>query len=165
MPQPHLSTNKIRKLLESCAAVDSNKAQMARELQISRSCAKKYINAFRQSSLTLSEIGSLPRAKLIDRLFHSLKNPLPSRRRLRLLACLPSIHHRIETDGLSILDAWREAAHECGYKYTQFTSLYAVWRSERGLGRISRARRRQITVSSADCAVLKQWQRSEYIRI
>jgi transposase len=60
-----------------------------------------------------------------------------------------------------VLDAWREeAANQCDYKYTQFASLYAAWRSEHGLGRISRAKRRQITVSPTDRAVFKRWQRS-----
>jgi hypothetical protein len=60
---------------------------------------------------------------------------------------------------LSILDAWREAADLCGYKYPHFTSLYAGLRSEHSLGRILRAKRR-LTISPTDCAVLKSWQRS-----
>jgi hypothetical protein len=158
MPQPHLSTSTIRKLLNTCAADDFNKTQTARQLRISRSSAKTYINAFERSSLTLSEIDGLPRARLIDRLFPGSKHQSP--RKLRLVACLPSIHSRIEIYGLSILDAWREAANQCSYKYSQFASLYAAWRSERGLGRISRAKKQLITVSPTDCAVLKRWQRS-----
>src|SRR5271165_2573360 len=141
MPQPPLSTPTIRKLLHKCAADDYNKAQTARRLRISRSTARKYIDAFKRSSLTLSEIDSLPRARLVDLLFPSSKHPTPSRRRLRLLAWLPAIHSRIEINGLSMLDAWREAAEVCGYNYSQFTSLYAAWRSEQGLGRILRAKR------------------------
>jgi hypothetical protein len=160
MPQPQLSTSTIRKLLNRCDAHDFNKTQTAKQLRISRSSLKKYITAFKQSSLTLPQIDSLPRARLIDSLFLDSKHQAPSPRKLRLLACLPSIHCRIETDGLSILDAWHEAANQCDYKYTQFASLYATWRSEHGLGRISRAKRRQITISPTDCAVLKRWQRS-----
>src|SRR5215470_12229855 len=156
MPQTPLSTPTIRKLLHRSVADNFNKAQTARALRISRSSARKYIDAFKRSSLTLSEINSMPRAKLIDLLFPKSKPPTPSRRKLQLLACLPSIHSRIEIDGLSVLDAWREeAANQCTYKYTQFASLYAAWRSEHGLGRISRAKRRQITVSPTDCAVFK----------
>jgi len=160
MPQPHLSTSTIRKLLNRCDADDFNKAQTAKRLRISRSSAKKYITAFKQSSLTLSQIDSLPRARLIDRLFAGSKHQAPSLRKLRLLACLPSIHSRIEIDGLSILDVWREVANQCDYKYTQFASLYAAWRSKHGLGRISRAKRHLITISPTDCAVFKRWQRS-----
>jgi transposase len=58
------------------------------------------------------------------------------------------------------LDAWREEAAQGSYKYSQFSSLYAAWRSKRGLGRISRAKRQLITVLPTDCAVLKSWQRS-----
>jgi transposase len=159
MPQPHLSTSTIRKLLNKCDAEDFNKAQTAKQLQISRSSAKKYITAFKQSSLTLSEIDGLPRARLIDRLFPGSKHQAPSLRKLRLLACLPSIHSRID-DGLSIWDVWREVANQCDYKYTQFASLYATWRSEHGLGRISRAKKHLITISPTDCAVFKRWQRS-----
>ena len=160
MPQPHLSTSKIRKLLNMCAAHDFNKTETARHLRISRSSAKKYIKAFKQSSLTLSEIDRLPRGRLIDGLFPSSKHPTPSPRKLRLLAGLRSIHSRIEIDGLSILDAWRAAAHQCGYKYSQFASLYSAWRLEHGLGRISRAKRPLRGVSPNDCVVLDRWQRS-----
>jgi transposase len=146
--------------LNRCDAHDFNKTQTAKQLRISRSSLKKYITAFKQSSLTLPQIDSLPRARLIDSLFLDSKHQAPSPRKLRLLACLPSIHCRIETDGLSILDAWHEAANQCDYKYTQFASLYATWRSEHGLGRISRAKRQLITVSPTDCAVFKRWQRS-----
>ena len=160
MPQPHLSTSTIRKLLNRCTADVINKAQTARQLRISRSCAKKYMNAFKQSSLTLSEINSLPRASLIDRLFLSLTLPTSSLRKLRVLACLPSIHSRIEIDGLSILDAWREAAGQCDYGYSQFTSIYATWRLEHGLSRTSRVTKQLIRVPPTDCAVLERWQRS-----
>src|SRR5215471_15204618 len=119
MPQPPLPTSTIRKLLRRCAADNFNKAQTARQLRISRSSAKKYIGAFKRSSLTLSEIENIPRTELIALLFPSSKYRTPSRRKLRLLACLPSIHTRIEIDGLSMLDAWREAANQCSYKYSR----------------------------------------------
>jgi transposase len=160
MPRPHLPTSKIRKLLTRCAADDFNKAQTAGQLRISRTSVKKYVNAFKQSSLTSSAIDSLPPARLIDHLFPSSKHPNSSPRKLRLLACLPSIHSRIEIDGLSILDAWREAAHQCGYKYSRFASLYSAWRLEHNLGRISRAKRPLRGVSPTDCVVLNRWQRS-----
>ena len=140
MPQHPLSTFIIRRLLHRCAADNFNKAQTARQLRISRSSARKYIAAFNRSSLTLPEIENVPGTKLIALLFPSSRYRIASRRKLQLLACLPSIHARIEIDGLSMLDAWREAANQCSYKYSQFTSLYAAWRSERGLGRISRAK-------------------------
>lgn len=157
MPQPPLSTSTIWKLLHRCAADNFNKAQIARELRIARSSATKYIDAYKRSSLSLSE---LKRAKLIDALFPKSESPPPSHKRLRLLARLPSIHSRIEK-GLSVLDTWREeAANQCTYKYSQFAALYAIWRSERGLGRISKAKEQLITISPTDCAVLKSWQRS-----
>ena len=161
MPQPPLSTSTIRKLLHRCVADNFNKAQTARQLRISRSSAMKYIDAFKRSSLTLREISRAPPANLIELLFPSSKYRTPSRKKLQLLARLSSIHSRIEIDGLSVLDAWREeAANQCDYKYTQFAALYAAWRSEHGLGRISRAKRQLITVSPTDCAVFKHWQRS-----
>jgi transposase len=161
MPQTPLSTPTIRKLLYRCAAGHFNKAQSARQLRISRSSARKYVDAFKRSSLTLSEINRMPRAKLIASLFPEPTSPTPSRRKLQLLARLPSIHSRIEIDGLSVLDAWREeAGYQCIYKYSQFAALYAVWRSERGLGRASRAKGRLITVPPTDYALLKNWQRS-----
>jgi hypothetical protein len=115
VPQPPLSTSTIRKLLHRCAADNFNKAQTARQLRISRSSARKYIGAFKRSSLNLPEIDSIPRVKLIALLFSSSKHQTPSRKKLQLLACIPSIHTRIEVDGLSMLDAWGEAANQCGY--------------------------------------------------
>ena len=159
MPQPPLSTSIIRKLLHGCSADKFNKTQTARQLRIARSSATKYIDAYKRSSLTLSEINSMPRAKLLNLLFPRAKSPPSLHRKLRLLARLPSIHSRIDIDGLSVLDAWREEA-QCSYKYSQFAALYAIWRSERGLGRISRAKGQLITVSSTDCPVFKSWQRS-----
>ena len=77
------------------------------------------------------------------------------------LRVYPRFTRRIEIYGLSVLDAWREqAATQCTYKYSQFAALYANWRLDRTLGRISRAKRQPITVPPADCAVLKSWQRS-----
>jgi hypothetical protein len=127
MPQPSLSTSTIRKLLRMCVVDSFNKAQTARQLRISRSSARKYIDAFKRSSLTLPEISSSPPAKLIGLLFPGSKYRTRSRKKLQLLARLSSIHSRIEVDGLSVLDAWREeAANQCDYKYTQFASLYAA---------------------------------------
>src|SRR5215470_14044646 len=161
MPQTPLSTPTIRKLLHRSAADNFNKAQTARALRISRSSATKYIAAFKRSPLTLSEINSMPRAKLIDRLFPKATTPTPSHRKLHLLARLPSIHSRIESDGLSVLDAWREEdPSQCTYKYSQFAALYAIWRLDRGFGRISTSKRPLITVRPTDCALLKSWQRS-----
>jgi transposase len=161
MPQPPLSTSTIRKLLRLCVVENCAKAQTARRLRISPSSARKYIDAFKRSSLTLPEISNMPPTKLIDALFPKSIYRTPSRRKLRLLARLPSIHSRIEIDGLPVFDAWREeAANQCKYKYSQFALLYAAWRSEHGLGRISRAKRRLIKVAAPDCAVLNSWQRS-----
>jgi transposase len=161
MPQTPLPAHKIRKLLHSYAADNFNKAQTASRLRISRNSATRYIDAFKRSSLTSSEIDCLPRTRLVCLLFPNSKHPTPSLRKLRLLAGLPSIHSRIEIDGLSVLAAWREeVANQCGYKYSQFASLYAAWRLEHSHGRISRAKRWQIAVKKPDYAILKSWQRS-----
>ena len=45
-------------------------------------------------------------------------------------------------------------------KYSQFASLYAQWRDEHGLQRLSRAKRRSVSVTPLDLQVLKSWQRS-----
>jgi transposase len=161
MPQTPLPAHKIRKLLHRYAANNFNKAQTASLLRISRNSATRYIDAFKRSSLTIPELDCLPSAKLVLRLFPKSKHPILSRRKRRLLAHLQAIHSRIEIDGLSALAAWRaEVADQCSYKYSQFASLYAAWRLEHGHGRISTAKRRQITVNPHDFAVLKSWQRS-----
>jgi hypothetical protein len=54
--------------------------------------SKKYITAFKQSSLTLSQIDSLPRARLIDRLFPGSKHQAPSPRIFRRYLELGSVN-------------------------------------------------------------------------
>ncbi len=161
MPQSPLPAHKIRKLLHRYAANNFNKAQAATQLRISRNSATRYIDAFKRSSMTLSEIDCLPRSQLVVRLFPNSKHPIRSRRKRQLLDRLPAIHSRIAIDGLSVLDAWRaEVAEQCSYKYSQFASLYASWRLEHGHCRMSGAKQLQITIKPCDYAVLKSWQRS-----
>jgi hypothetical protein len=129
MPQTPLPASTIRKLLHRCVTGNFSNAQIARQLRISRTSATKYIYAFKKSSLSLCEIDSTPLEKITKILFPKSKSSFPSDRRIRLLACLPSIHHRVETEGLSVLDAWRdEVPNPSTYKYSQFAALYAIWR-------------------------------------
>jgi hypothetical protein len=57
---------------------------------------------------------------------------------------------------------WREevTTQPPGYKYTQFSSLYARWRIEQGLRRHSNAKRKAISVRPIDIPVLKRWRLS-----
>jgi transposase len=161
MPQPHLPAHKIRKLLHRYAAGNLNKAQTATTLRIARSTATRYIDAFKKSYLSVSEIDRLPRAKLVALLFPNSPLSTSSQRKLRLLARLPLIHSRIELDGLSVLAAWREEiSKDCNYKYSQFASLYAAWRLDHGHNRILRPKKQQITAKSSDYAAAKRRQRS-----
>jgi transposase len=162
MPQPPLPAYKIRKLLQQCLAGNFNKTQTAKQLRISRSSATKYVNAFRRSTLSLCNIERARRADFADLLFSNTKRPTSPHRKARLLARLSLVHSRIEQDGLSVLDAWREevASKQCGYKYSQFASLYAAWRLERRLQPRSRAKRRSISIDPTDYEVFKRWQRS-----
>jgi hypothetical protein len=54
---------------------------------------------------------------------------------------------------------WREevASHKSGYKYTQFSSLYAKWRVENGLKRCLRYTRKVVSIEPGDEPVLKKW--------
>jgi predicted AAA+ superfamily ATPase len=109
MPQPHLRAHKIRMLLlYYSAAQNFNKTKAANQLKIARSTATKYINAFRQAGLTTSEIEHARRDKLYALLFPTRKHPIQSNKKVLLVDRLESIHLRIEIDGLSVLDAWRE---------------------------------------------------------
>ena len=56
MPQAPLPEYKIRKLLQRCFADNFNKTQTASQLRIARSSATQYVNAFKRSALTLSDI-------------------------------------------------------------------------------------------------------------
>src|SRR3984893_6181896 len=162
MPQVPLPAYKIRKLLQQCLADNFTKTQTANQLRIARSSATKYVNAFRRSALTLSDIERARQADFAALLFPNITRASPPDRKIRLLARLASVHSRIEHDGLSVLDAWREevASKQCNYKYSQFASLYSQWRDEHGLQGLPRAKRRSVLVKPLDSQVLKSWQRS-----
>ena len=127
MPQAPLPAYKIRKLLQRCFADNFNKTQTASQLKIARSSATKYVNAFKRSQLTLSDIERARRVDFPALLFSNTKLPTPAHRKVGLLARLASVHSQIEHDGISVLDAWREevASKQCTYKYSQFASLYS----------------------------------------
>jgi hypothetical protein len=95
-------------------------------------------------------------------LFSGYGRPAQSDRKIQLLDRLASVHSRIDNDGLSILDAWREAvaSNQCSYKYSRFASLYAHWRAEQGLQGRSRTRRRLVSLKSPDLPALKSWRLS-----
>src|SRR3954454_11539485 len=62
----------------------------------------------------------------------------------------------------SLIDVWREdaATGTPPYKYSQFATLYAAWRRECGLVKLSRRKRSTISVKPEDIPALKQWRRS-----
>jgi transposase len=159
MPQSSLPANKIRQLLRFSVDDDFNKTEIAKRLRIARGSATKYIKAFKTSPLTLTDIESVGSAKLLKLLFSGNTHPTQSDRKVRFLDRIESVHSRIEHDRLSILDVWREevAAQPPGYRYTQFTSLYAQWRIERGLRRRSGGKRKEVTIRPIDVPVLKRW--------
>jgi hypothetical protein len=115
MPQTPLPAYKIRKLLQQCLADNFNKTHTANQLRMARSSATKYVNAFRRSALSLCDIERARRADFACLLFPNTKRSTPPDRKVRLVARLPSVHSRIEHDGLSVLDAWREevASKQC----------------------------------------------------
>src|SRR5690348_8894097 len=97
----------MRMLLLYSATKNFNKTKAANQLRITRGTATKYINAFRQASSTTFEIEHAHGDKLYPLLFHTRKHHTQSKKAL-LTGRLASIHSRIENDGLSVLDAWRE---------------------------------------------------------
>ena len=159
MPQRPLPANKIRKLIHFSVNDYFNKTETAKELRITRSSATKYIRAFKNSTLTLTDIENADGARLAKLLFPGNSHPTQSDRKARFLDRIESVHSRIEHDRLSILDVWREevATHPPEYKYTQFASLYAQWRIEQGLRRPSSAKRKAVTIKPIDIPVLKRW--------
>jgi transposase len=162
MPQNPLPARKIRQLLRLCLANNFNNNQAAKRLRIARNTVKRYVKAFKGSALTLSQIDHVGGPELCSLLFPTWKRSVQSNRKVLLLGRFGSVHSRIENDGLSVLDAWHEevASNQCNYKYSQFASLYAQWRDEHGLQRLSRAKRRSVSVTPLDLQVLKSWQRS-----
>jgi transposase len=162
MPQNPIPIQKVRQLLRLYLGENFNKSQTATRLKIARTSARRYIEAFNRSALTLSDIEHLGRAQLVAQLFSNHGRPAQSDRKIQLLGRLASVHSRIENDGLSILDAWREAvaSNQCCYKYSQFASLYSHWRAKQGLRGRSRTRRRLVSLKSPDLPALKSWRLS-----
>jgi len=158
MPQKPIPANKIRQLLHFSVADNFNKSQSARRLRIARNSATKYIEAFKSSTLTLTDIENVGSAKLAKLLFSSNRPPTQSDRKVRFLDRIESVHSRIEHDYLSVLDGWREeaATQQPAYKYSRFASLYAHWRVEQGLRRRPSAKRNAVSVKPVDIPVLKR---------
>jgi transposase len=159
MPQRPLPANKIRKLLHFSVDDYFNKTETAKGLRIARTSATKYINAFKNSTLTLTDVETVGSAKLAKLLFPNNSRPAQSNRKVSFLDRIETVHSRIEHDRLSIRDVWREevATQQPGYKYTQFSSLYAHWRIEQGLRRPSSAKRKAVTIKPIDIPILKRW--------
>jgi transposase len=162
MPQKPIQANKVRQLLHLSAAEDFNKSRSAERLGIARSSATKYIEAFKRSELTLTDIDNVRSAKLADLLFSRNRGRFQSAHKVRFMDRIEFIHSRIEHDRLSVLDVWREevALSQLGYKYSRFASLYASWRVEQGLRRLSSAKRSPVSVRPADMHMLKSWRLS-----
>jgi hypothetical protein len=78
MPQKPMPASKVRQLLHFSVADNFNKNQSAKRLRIARSSATKYIEAFKSSALTLTDIENVGSAKLAKLLFSSNRPP-PSR--------------------------------------------------------------------------------------
>src|SRR4051794_16084082 len=72
------------------------------------------------------------------------------------------IHSRMLKERVSLIDVWREdaATDTPYYKYSQFATLYAAWRRECGLVKLSRRKRSTISLKPEDIPNLKQWRRS-----
>ena len=119
MPQAPLPAHKIRKLVLACVADRFNKTQTANCLRIARTSATKYVNAFRRSTLTLYDIEQARPAELANLLFPASKMSVNSTRKELSFCRFDSIHSRIENDGISIRDAWREevSSNLCTYRY------------------------------------------------
>jgi transposase len=162
MPQKPMPASKVRQLLHFSVADNFNKNQSAKRLRIARSSATKYIEAFKSSALTLTDIENVGSAKLAKLLFSSNRPPAQSDRKMRFLDRIESVHSRIEHDHLSVLDVWREevATQQPAYKYSRFASLYAHWRVEQRLRRRSSAKRNVVSVKAVDIPVLKRWRLS-----
>jgi len=69
MPQKPIPANKVRQLLYFSVADNFNKSQTATRLRIARSSATKYIQAFKTSELTLTDVENVGSAKLAKLLF------------------------------------------------------------------------------------------------
>jgi transposase len=164
MPQNPLAAAKVKKLLHLCLSDAFNKSGTARELRISRGSASKYIKAFTRSELSLSDIAHVGSVELAKLLFPDRGQAWSgqSDRKLRLLGLFSSIHSKIAGGNLTILDAWREyaASQDPTYKYSQFASLYALWRRRHGFKRYARAELCAVPIDPADFQVLKKWRSS-----
>jgi transposase len=162
MPQKPLSASKVRRLLDLSFSNNVNKSEVAKRLRISRGTVSRYITAFKCTGSQMSDIAHLRSTALFKLLFPNSEPRCQSSRKIKLLDEFASIHSRIENDHLSLLVAWREhiASRESAYQYSQFASLYAIWRHEHGYGRRSRSKTIAVSIKSSDIPILKKWRMS-----
>ena len=165
MPQNPLPATTVRKLLHLCLSDAFNKSRSVKKLGITRSSASKYIEAFKCSGLSFSDIAHAGSAELAQLLFpgRGRAHSAQSDRKVGLLDRFASIHSRIEGDHLTVLDAWREdaASQKSGYQYSQFAALYGHWRHQHGFHRYSRAKRHAVSIDPADFHVFTKWRSSQ----
>ena len=162
MPQRSLSLNTIRRSIILAASSHFSKTELANHLKISRSTLRKYALAFRQSSLSLSEIEHLSNAKLAIHLC-GVKMARPrSNRYIYSSNNATDIHARLETEKISLLDIWRQyaATGSLVYKYSQFSAVYRLRCKANHIKRPPKNTTYLNMVRESDIFTLKNWKHS-----
>jgi len=131
--------------------------------RMSRTTVRAYCARAKTAGIdSFALIEPLSERELETHLFKRGRVPARSNRSKALHERFDQIHSRMLTERLFLIDIWREnaATDASAYKYNQFSTLYAAWRREHGLAKLSHRKRSTISVKPEDITVLKQWRRS-----
>jgi transposase len=130
---------------------------------MSRTTVRAYCERAKTAGIdSFALIEPLSERELEGCLFKHDRVPARSNKSKALHEHFEQIHSRMLKQRVFLIDVWREVAatDTPSYKYSQFAALYAAWRREYGLVKLSRRKRSAISVKPEDISVLKQWRRS-----
>ena len=162
MPQRCLSPRTIRKIIINTAPTFFTKTELANHLRISRSTLRKYVLAFKRSSLSPSEIEKLSEAELTKRLSIVKQPRRLSDRNVEFNTQIADIHARLSTENSSLLDIWRQyATSGCSpYKYSNFCAMYRLWCERNDIKRLPKHTTFLNMVPESDVGTLNKWKHS-----
>ena len=151
---------KLRDLITLHYFFQPSLRQLGGLLHLASSTVGEYLRAFNRSSLSIADVQTLGDAVLRERLVP----PRPKRQNRRqneLTNLFPAIHHNLSQNGKCLLREWEvyRKRQPRGYGYSQFTNLYAQWRSANRLPK-PRVSRLALSLSSEDLKVFRAWRSS-----
>ena len=160
MPTKSVPGRKLRDLIILHGFYQPSLRELGNLLRLSSSTVKKYLRAFKTSSLSLTEIQRLSDPALQERL-KPLRSDLQNYRHDKIRGLLPSVHQRLKECDSTLLQEWESYRERetHSYSYSQFAYLYSQWLLANGLQKPSRNRWKLI-LSPENLEILREWRSS-----